>query len=96
MYYTQATLTRLAELLDLTPDVAERTLSKLVVDKVVYAKIDRPAGIVDFAKRKNADEVLNEWSGDLDKMLSLIEKTSHLINKEYALHAAQAVATTAS
>lgn len=95
-YYTQITLTRLTELLDLTPDAAERTLCKLVVDKVVHARIDRPAGIVDFTKQQNADEALNQWSGDLDKMLGLIEKTSHLINKEYAIHAAKAAAAAAS
>lgn len=80
-YYTQITLTRLTQLLDLSPDAAERTLCKLVTDKTVKAKIDRPAGIVDFKQRQTADQTLNEWSGDLGKMLGLIEKTSHLINK---------------
>jgi hypothetical protein len=80
-YYTQITLTRLTELLDLSPDAAERTLCKLVTDKTVKAKIDRPAGIVDFKQKQTADQTLNEWSGDLGKMLGLIEKTSHLINK---------------
>jgi hypothetical protein len=65
----------------LSPDAAERTLCKLVTDKTVKAKIDRPAGIVDFKQKQTADQTLNEWSGDLGKMLGLIEKTSHLINK---------------
>ncbi|KAG7529685.1 hypothetical protein FFLO_05491 [Filobasidium floriforme] len=89
-YYTQITLPRLTELLDLSAAEAERTLCRLVTDKVVRAKIDRPAGIVDFSPRSNPDEILNAWSGDLGKMLGLIEKTSHLINKEYAIHAARA------
>jgi len=80
-YYTQITLPRLTELLDLSAAEAERTLCRLVTDKVVRAKIDRPAGIVDFSPRSNPDEILNAWSGDLGKMLGLIEKTSHLINK---------------
>ncbi|KAJ9092508.1 hypothetical protein QFC19_008721 [Naganishia cerealis] len=91
-YYTQITLTRLTELLDLPPDAAERTLCKLVTDKTVKAKIDRPAGIVNFKQKQTADQTLNEWSGDLGKMLGLIEKTSHLINKEYAIHAARGAA----
>ncbi|KAI5454930.1 proteasome regulatory particle subunit [Naganishia albida] len=91
-YYSQITLTRLTELLDLSPDAAERTLCKLVTDKTVRAKIDRPAGIVDFKQKQTADQTLNEWSGDLGKMLGLIEKTSHLINKEYAIHAARGAA----
>jgi len=80
-YYTQITLPRLTELLDLSAAEAERTLCRLVTEKVVKAKIDRPAGIVDFSPRSNPDEILNAWSGDLGKMLGLIEKTSHLINK---------------
>jgi hypothetical protein len=71
-YYTRITLPRLSQLL---------TLSALVVSKTVFARIDRPQGIVDFRKKKGSDEVLNDWSGDLEKMLGLIEKTSHLINK---------------
>ncbi|KAJ9106080.1 hypothetical protein QFC21_001219 [Naganishia friedmannii] len=92
-YYTQITLARLTELLDLPPDAAERTLCKLVTDKTVKAKIDRPAGIVNFKQKQTADQTLNEWSGDLGKMLGLIEKTSHLINKEYAIHAARGAAS---
>jgi hypothetical protein len=80
-YYTQITLPRLTELLDLSAAEAERTLCRLVTEKVVRAKIDRSAGIVDFSPRSNPDEILNAWSGDLGKMLGLIEKTSHLINK---------------
>jgi 26S proteasome regulatory subunit N5 len=85
-YYTQITLPRLTELLDLSAAEAERTLCRLVTDKVVRAKIDRPAGIVDFSPRSNPDEILNAWSGDLGKMLGLIEKTSHLINKASPFH----------
>lgn len=84
-YYTQITLSRLTELLDLSPAEAESTLCRLVTETVVKAKIDRPAGIVDFTPKKNPDEVLNAWSGDLGKMLDLIEKTSHLINKVRAI-----------
>ncbi len=80
-YYTQITMARLTDLLDLPPDQAEATLCKLVTDKTIHAKIDRPAGLVNFTPKKGADELLNEWSGDLGKMLSLIEKTGHLINK---------------
>jgi 26S proteasome regulatory subunit N5 len=43
---------RLAQLLDLTPDEAEKRLSELVVGGSLTARIDRPAGIVRFAKRR--------------------------------------------
>ena len=80
-YYTKITMTRFTELLDLPPITAERTLCKLVTDKTIYARIDRPAGIVSFKPKKNIDETLNGWSGDVSKMLSLVEKTSHLVSK---------------
>lgn len=74
-------MTRLTELLDLSPLITERTLCKLVTDKVVHARIDRPVGVVSFKQKRNIDAVLNDWSGDLSKMLGLVEKTSHLVSK---------------
>ncbi|KDE09163.1 hypothetical protein MVLG_00876 [Microbotryum lychnidis-dioicae p1A1 Lamole] len=87
-YYTRMTITRLSQLLDLTPAKTEAFLSSLVSSKTVYAKIDRPAGIVSFQAPKSGDEVLNEWSSDVGKLMGLIEKSTHLIQKEYAVHAA--------
>ena len=81
LYYTRISLGRLSELLDLPSSRTEATLSKLVVEGTVYARIDRPAGVVDFRKKKDSADTLNDWSGRLGEMLGLIEKTSHLINK---------------
>lgn len=33
----------------------EEYVSRLVTSKMIYAKIDRPSGIVDFSKRKVSD-----------------------------------------
>ncbi|WVQ83010.1 hypothetical protein IAT38_005148 [Cryptococcus sp. DSM 104549] len=87
-YYSRITMQRLTELLDLPPLTTERTLCKLVTDKTVYARINRPAGIVDFQQKKDVNAALNAWSGDVSKMLELVEKTSHLVSKEYAMHEA--------
>jgi 26S proteasome regulatory subunit N5 len=81
-------MTRLSELLDLPPVTTERTICKLVTDKTIFARIDRPSGIVTFKKRRDANDVLNVWSGDISKMLGLVEKASHLVSKEYAMHEA--------
>lgn len=81
-------MSRLSELLDLPPLQTERTICKLVTDKTIYARIDRPAGIVTFKKKRDANDVLNVWSSDIDKMLGLVEKASHLVAKEYAMHEA--------
>ncbi|SCV70971.1 BQ2448_3733 [Microbotryum intermedium] len=80
-YYTRMTITRLSQLLDLTPIKTEAFLSSLVSSKTVYAKMDRPAGIVSFQAPKSGDEVLNEWSSDVGKLMGLIEKSTHLIQK---------------
>lgn len=47
-YYSRISTARLAELLDLSADEAERHLADMVVAKTVSARIDRPAGIVRF------------------------------------------------
>ncbi|KAF4124423.1 26S proteasome regulatory subunit N5 [Geosmithia morbida] len=81
-YYTRIQLTRLTALLDLTEDETEKYISQLVTAKTIYAKIDRPAGVVNFAKPRDADDVLNEWSHNMKSLLGLLERIDHLITKE--------------
>ena len=38
--------------------------------------------LVNFAKTRDADEVLNEWSADMKSLLGLLERIDHLITKE--------------
>lgn len=61
-YYTRIQMHRLTQLLDLDEEETESYISSLVTAKTVYAKIDRPARVVTFAKTRDADEVLSEWS----------------------------------
>lgn len=154
-------MSRMAELLELTPEESEECLSSLVVSKTVRAKVDRPAGIVQFfagapeplsqatekpaaakpsalveagstlvsdlggevgsgpqngapasgteqaeggegggatnmeggpvvVKRKPAPHepvaVLNEWASTVREVMLLINKATHLINKEEVVH----------
>ncbi|CZR58489.1 related to RPN5-subunit of the regulatory particle of the proteasome [Phialocephala subalpina] len=81
-YYTRIRMPRLTQLLDLSEDETEKYISELVTAKTVYAKIDRPARIVSFAKPRDADDVLNEWSGNMKSLLGLLERIDHLITKE--------------
>ncbi|OAA47127.1 26S proteasome non-ATPase regulatory subunit 12 [Metarhizium rileyi] len=81
-YYTRIRMNRLTELLDLAEDETEKYISELVTSKTVYAKIDRPARIVSFAKPRGADDVLNEWSHNMKSLLGLLERIDHLITKE--------------
>lgn len=81
-YYTRIQFSRLTSLLDLTESEQEQYISDLVTNKTVYARIDRPAQIVSFEKKRDADEVLNEWSGNMKSLLGLLERIDHLITKE--------------
>ncbi|OAA60264.1 proteasome regulatory particle subunit [Niveomyces insectorum RCEF 264] len=81
-YYTRIRMNRLTQLLDLTDDETETYISELVTSKTIYAKIDRPARIVSFAKPRDADDILNDWSYDMKSLLNLLERIDHLITKE--------------
>lgn len=81
-YYTRIQMPRLQKLLDLTEDETEKYISELVTAKTIYAKIDRPARVVSFAKPRDSDDVLNEWSGNMKSLLGLLERVDHLITKE--------------
>jgi 26S proteasome regulatory subunit N5 len=85
-YYRQLSMARLANLLGLSVDEAEKHVSDMVSDSGLYAKIDRPQGIIVFAKPQGPDEVLQDWASDISKMLSLVETTCYLINKETMMH----------
>ncbi|KAI0314771.1 PCI domain-containing protein [Amylostereum chailletii] len=73
-YYSRITLARLMSLLDLPAKETEETLSRLVVSGSIWARIDRPAGIVNFRNTRSAEEVMNDWSSDMQKLLGFVEK----------------------
>ena len=61
----------------------ESELADMVVNNYIYAKINRIENIVNFQKKIEHHDVLDELNYDLGKMLEGIEQTCHLINKEY-------------
>ncbi|KAM3623700.1 uncharacterized protein V6R79_014648 [Siganus canaliculatus] len=85
-YYTRITMKRMAGLLDLSVDESEEFLSSLVVNKTIYAKVDRLAGIINFQRPKDPNDLLNDWSHKLNSLMSLVNKTTHLIAKEEMIH----------
>lgn len=64
----------------------EEFLSNLVVNKTIQAKIDRLAGIVNFTQQKDPNDILNDWSFNINTLMSLVNKTNHLITKEEMVH----------
>lgn len=65
---------------------SEEFLSTLVVNKTIYAKVDRLAGIINFQRPKDPNDLLNDWSHKLNSLMSLVNKTTHLIAKEEMIH----------
>jgi 26S proteasome regulatory subunit N5 len=76
----------MAELLDLSTAETEEYLAKLVNNGTLKVKTDRPSGIIYFQTRKTSSEVLNDWATGLNELMSLVNKTCHLINKEECIN----------
>jgi 26S proteasome regulatory subunit N5 len=66
----------------LSEEKTETFICDMVIAKTISAKIDRIDGVVSFKKSKESNEILNSWSNDTGKLLSLVEKSVHFINKE--------------
>ena len=45
-----------------------------------------PTNQVTFAKPRIAEEALSDWAADIAKLLTLVERTTHLISKEQMVH----------
>jgi 26S proteasome regulatory subunit N5 len=83
IYYKRIHGRRLAQLLQLDPVRLEQEIASMVSDgSIAYIKIDRPKDIVRFAAPKSPELVLSDWVADIDKLLHLVDSTTHLINKE--------------
>jgi 26S proteasome regulatory subunit N5 len=85
-YYSRITEKRLATLLDLDIAETEKHLSRLVVNKSVYARINRLNGVVVFRKAQTPSDVLNSWGSDVESLLKIVENTCHLIQRENMVH----------
>jgi 26S proteasome regulatory subunit N5 len=81
-YYSCIKMARLTELLELPQAQVEEFLSDLVVQKTVYAKMDRPNGIVSFRKPQDPTDVLQAWSSEATQLMNLVDRATHLIEKE--------------
>mmetsp|Transcript_27315 Transcript_27315/g.38630 ORF Transcript_27315/g.38630 Transcript_27315/m.38630 type:complete len:451 (+) Transcript_27315:45-1397(+) len=81
-YYKRIHGNRLAQLLGLSREQLEQEISNMVSDGSVYAKMDRPKDIIRFSQPHTPESILTDWAADIDKLLGLVETTTHLIQKE--------------
>eukprot|EP00936_MAST-01D_sp_MAST-1D-sp1_P000153 g153.t1 len=84
--YNQVRTAHLAKMLGLSEDALEERVSSLVVAGTIFARMDRPAGIISFQRPRPAEEALDDWAGDISELLNLVATTSRLINKEMMVH----------
>ncbi|QPG76922.1 hypothetical protein FOA43_004316 [Brettanomyces nanus] len=89
-YYSSIKLNRLCELLQLDQPSVEDSIIELVNSGAIYARINRPAKVVSFIQPKSENDLLNEWSTNIDMLLEDIKTIEHLIGKEEMLHGAKA------
>jgi 26S proteasome regulatory subunit N5 len=85
-YYQRIRFNRLEQLLNLSQETLEYHLSDLSFNGDIHLKIDRPNEIISFEKKRSNEEILSEWSSDINKMMHLMETTCHLINRENMVH----------
>lgn len=89
-YYTNITIKRMAELLDLSVEETEACLCKLVETGIVSARTDRLAGVVRFTSTQEPAAILDSWAASLSKLMALVNNTTHLIHQEEMLAVANA------
>ena len=89
VFYSRIRLSKLSQILSISPDQAEIEITELVANKALEVKIDRPDGIVWFKPRMSPQAQLDEWASNINKALDLVESTSNLIQKEIMLNAAK-------
>jgi len=84
-YYTDIQMGRLAEFLGVDIPEMEKHLSAMVVAGEVFAKIDRLEQSIRFTKNRKPNEVVNSWRDGIDKVVHMVEATTHQIHRETLL-----------
>lgn len=87
-YYNRISFKRLQTFLEIDERETEQILSELVENGTIFAKIDRPSGVISFIKPKKTEDILNDWSYDISKLLGLVETVTYQIEKERAVQEA--------
>ena len=86
-FYSQISMSRLAQILELSEAEAEKHLCDMVSERGLAVKIDRQRGTIMFGGVKPKTAVLNEWSRKISKLLQTLESTCEMISKETQQHA---------
>jgi len=82
-FFAKIHISRICEMTLVPEDEIENEIADMVVNNYIFAKINRIEKIVNFRKKTDYHNVLDDFNYDMDNMLKKIEETCHLINKEY-------------
>lgn len=92
MYVSEARLSRVAELLQVTESEAEDALAEACVSKMLWVKMDRVRGTVKFVEPQSPESVLTKWSRrageeeraieDVKGVMGGLDRVVYLIEKE--------------
>lgn len=82
-FFSKMNLGKISAMTSINIDEIESEISDMVINGYIFAKINRIEKTVNFRKKTDHHDVLNELTYDLEKMLKGVETTCHLINKEY-------------
>lgn len=92
-YYSKITLDRFSNLLGVDQTLAEKHLCNLVINESIFARIDRIEQTINFVKKQEAFDTLEDWSSDISSLLHLVDNTCHLIQRENMIHENQKTLT---
>ena len=82
-FFAKIHIDRISQMTLVPIDEIEQEIADMVVNNFIFAKINRIEKIVNFRKKTDHHDVLDDLNYDVDNMLKKIEETCHLINKEY-------------
>ena len=82
-FFGKIHIERISQMTKVPIDEIESELADMVVNNYIFARINRIEKIVNFRKKTDYHDVLDNFNYDMDNMLKKIEETCHLINKEY-------------
>jgi 26S proteasome regulatory subunit N5 len=82
-FFAKIHLKRISEMTSVPIDEIEKEIADMVVNDYIFARINRIEKIVNFKKKTDYHDDLDNFNYDMDSMLKKIEETCHLINKEY-------------
>lgn len=82
-FYSAIYLKRMEEMINVPTLEIEHEIADMVINQYIYAKINRIEQTVNFRKKEEHHDIVNNIKCDLDTVLKNLETTCHLINKEY-------------